>query len=230
MLLHASILKLFSLPYFCVWIFLLLTQYAKASPLLNTDDTAIVAAHHCQLESAIVSAKQADTAYQVNTACQLLKGVESSIAYSATDSHSTETTWSAQLKTVLKPMDRWGVATSLLFSQTQTVDGKQNDWFLNVPVEWAALNERVHVYSNIGYQHSADQPNLLRWSLATNFALTPKTSMSLEAFNQDRQAPLAQTVLHYTVIPDLFTLEASFGQRLDDFRQRFFGFGLSFTP
>ena len=53
MWLHASILKLYSIQCFCIWICMLLSQYAKADPLLNTDDADIVSAKHCQLESAV---------------------------------------------------------------------------------------------------------------------------------------------------------------------------------
>ncbi len=61
-----------------------------------------------------------------------------------------------------------------------------------------------------------------------DIGLTQNTGISLEFFNQDRQAPFTQAVIHH-VFSDVLSLEFSFG-RLQDFRQRWFGFGLSFTP
>ncbi len=162
MWLHASILKLYSIQCLYIWICVLLLQFAKARPLFNTEITPY---EHCQLESAIVPSNNAATSYQLNPACQLVKGVE------------------------------FGVS-----------------------------------HTNMGYPYSKQHADLLKWSAAVNDQLNSKMSFMLEAFNQHRKTPFFQSVVHYCIIPDLLTFEASFGQRMEAFRQRWFGFGLSFTP
>ena len=230
MWLHASILKFYSIQCICIWICILLSQFAKASPLLNTDDTEITPYGHCQLESAIVPSKNVGTSYQFNPACQLVKGVESGISYTENNQDSKNYSVYAQLKTVIKPMDSWGVASSLLVAQNKTATGDSVDWFLNMPFAWVLADTPIHLYSNVGYQYSKQHADLLKWSAAVNYQLNSKMSFTLEAFNQDQKNPFFQSVVHYSIIPDLLTFEASFGQRMEAFRQRWFGFGLSFTP
>jgi hypothetical protein len=55
---------------------MLLSQYAKADPLLNTDDADIVSAKHCQLESAVTRPSGSQASYQLNTACQFIEGLK----------------------------------------------------------------------------------------------------------------------------------------------------------
>ncbi|VTX94376.1 hypothetical protein [Acinetobacter ursingii] len=230
MWLHASILKLYSIQCFCIWICMLLSQYAKADPLLNTDDADIVSAKHCQLESAVTRPSGSQASYQLNTACQFIEGIESSISYTDQFVDAGKGQWSAQVKGVIQPMSQWGMAASLQISQQNEKDKESIQWFLNIPFSLVYLNNTLHIDSNIGYQYSPRNLNLLRWSLASNLALTPKTSVSVETYNQDQHAPLLQGAIHYSILPNILTFEASIGQRLNTFRERWFGFGLSFTP
>ncbi len=230
MWLHASILKMYSIQCFCIWICMLLSQYAKADPLLNTDDADIVSAKHCQLESAVTRSSGLQASYQLNTACQFIEGIESSISYTDQFVDAGKGQWSAQVKGVIQPMSQWGMAASLQISQQNEKDKESIQWFLNIPFSLVYLNNSLHIDSNIGYQYSPRNLNLLRWSLASNLALTPKTSVSVDTYNQDQHAPLLQSAIHYSILPNILTFEASIGQRLNTFRERWFGFGLSFTP
>jgi len=206
---------------------MLLSQYAKADPLLNTDDADIVSAKNCQLESAVTRPSGSQASYQLNTACQFIEGVESLISYTDQFVDAGKGQWSAQVKGVIQPMSQWGMAASLQISQQNEKDKESIQWFLNIPFSLVYLN---NIDSNIGYQYSPRNLNLLRWSLASNLALTPKTSVSVETYNQDQHAPLLQSAIHYSILPNILTFEASIGQRLNTFRERWFGFGLSFTP
>ncbi|MCU4482611.1 hypothetical protein [Acinetobacter ursingii] len=230
MWLHASILKLYSIQCFCIWICMLLSQYAKADPLLNTDDADIVSAKHCQLESAVTRSSGSQAGYQLNTACQFIEGIESSISYTDQFVDAGKGQWSAQVKGVIQPMSQWGMAASLQISQQNEKDKESIQWFFNIPFSLVYLNNSLHIDSNIGYQYSPRNLNLLRWSLASSLALTPKTSVSVETYNQDQHAPLLQSAIHYSILPNILTFDASIGQRLNTFRERWFGFGLSFTP
>ncbi len=209
---------------------MLLSQYAKADPLLNTDDADIVSAKNCQLESAVTRPSGSQASYQLNTACQFIEGVESLISYTDQFVDAGKGQWSAQVKGVIQPMSQWGMAASLQISQQNEKDKESIQWFLNIPFSLVYLNNSLHIDSNIGYQYSPRNLNLLRWSLASNLALTPKTSVSVETYNQDQHAPLLQSAIHYSILPNILTFEASIGQRLNTFRERWFGFGLSFTP
>lgn len=230
MWLHASLLKIYIIQGICIWICMLLSQYTKADPLLNTDDADIVSAQHCQLESAITRSSVSQTSYQLNTACQFIEGIESSISYTDQFVDTGKGQWSAQVKGVIQPMSQWGMAASLQIFQQTEKDKESIQWFFNIPFSLVYLNNYLRVDSNIGYQYSPRNLNLLRWSLASTLTLTPKTSVSVETYNQDQHAPLLQSALHYSIFPNLLTFEASIGQRLNTFRERWFGFGLSFTP
>ncbi|ENW92552.1 hypothetical protein [Acinetobacter dispersus] len=232
MFLHASIQWYGVISVFVLCGLFMLAQKSQADPLLNTDDASITTAHHCQLETSYSSFKAGARSYQVTPACNLDQNLEVSIGYHSTQDMDRVRGFSAQAKTVLKPLeDDWGIATSLMVSRDKPSEqGADLDWFLNVPISFHFLDQRLALHSNLGYQYAHDHTRQLRWGIASNYALTDRLGLSAEAYNQDRQAPFFQTAIHYSLIPNVLTLVAAYGDRLDAFRQRWFGFGLSFSP
>lgn len=229
MFFHASI-QWFAVLNIFVLSGLILTQKAKAGPLINTDDVSITAAQQCQLESTYSYNKDGTWSYQVVPACNLNQNLEVSLGYHSSKDQDQIHGFSAQAKTILKPMENnWGVASSLLLSRDDVKHhGRDLDWFLNVPVSFHFLEQRLQLDSNIGYQHADER--LLRWGIASTYAMTERLGLTLETYNQDRHTPFFQTAVQYSVIPNVLTLEASFGDRLSSLKQHWFGVGLSFTP
>ncbi|WP_038345506.1 hypothetical protein [Acinetobacter sp. A47] len=209
---------------------LLLTQKSKAGPLVNTDDISITNAQQCQLESTYTRNKDGSWAYQVIPACNLKDNLEISLGYHSSKDADQIHGFSAQAKTMLKPMENhWGIASSLLLSRDDvTHHGGKLDWFFNVPVSFEFLEQRLALDTNIGYQHADER--LVRWGVASTYNLTDRVGVTLETYNQDRQAPFYQAALQYSLIPNVLSLEASFGDRLRAEKQHWFGLGLSFTP
>jgi len=99
---------------------------------------------------------------------------------------------------------------------------------LNVPVSFQLLDQRLALDTNLGYQRADER--LVRWGIASTYTLTEHVGVTVETYNQDRQAPFFQTALQYSLIPNVLTLEASFGDRLHRLKQHWFGLGLSYTP
>jgi hypothetical protein len=211
---------------------LLLSQKSKADPLLNTDDASITAAQHCQLESSYTFLRGGASSYQITPACNLGQNFEVSLGYHATQDLDNVHGFSVQAKTVIKPMDNhWGLATSLMMSRDeQSAQHSDLDWFLNVPMSFNLIDNRLGLNTNIGYQYGQEHVGVIRWGIATNYSLSDRLGLSAETYNQDRQAPFFQAAVNYSLIPNILTLEASIGDRLHAFRQRWFGLGLSFTP
>ena len=90
--------------------------------------------------------------------------------------------------------------------------------FYNQPAWSKEQNEKTFgaCYTEYGHGH--------------NYTLQVSFKTSFETYNQDQHAPLLQSAIHYSILPNILTFEASIGQRLNTFRERWFGFGLSFTP
>lgn len=232
MFLHASIQWYYTLSVFLLCGVLLLAQKSKADPLLNTDDASITAAHHCQLESSYLFLKGGASSYQITPACNLGQNFEVSLGYHATQDLDNVHGFSVQAKTVLKPMsNHWGVATSLMLSRDEQSKQRSDlDWFFNVPMSFNLIDQRLGLNTNIGYPDGPDHVGLIRWGVATNYSLSDRFAISAETYNQDRQSPFVQAAVNYSLIPNILVLEASIGERLNAFRQRWFGLGLSFTP
>lgn len=209
---------------------LLLAQKSKAGPLINTDDVSITTAKHCQLESTYTRNKDGSWGYQVVPACNLNENLEISLGYHSSKDIDQIHGFSAQAKTILKPMENdWAVGSSLLLSRDDVLHhGGKLDWFFNVPVSFEFLDQRLAIDTNIGYQHADEQ--LVRWGVASTYNVTDRVGLILETYNQDRQAPFFQTAVQYSIIPNVLSLEASFGDRLHAEKQHWFGLGLSFTP
>lgn len=231
MFLHASIQWYCAISVFLLCGIAVLAQKSKADPLLNTDDASITAAHRCQLESAYSHSTSGTWSYQVTPACNFSENLEISVGYHASKDVDNVHGFSAQAKTVLKPMNQfWGIASSLMLSQDeQSQHSSDLDWFLNLPMSFN-LAPRLELDTNLGYQYAPDHSRLIRWGVATHYSLNDRWALSAETYNQDRDAPFFQTAVHYSLIPNIITLEATFGDRFNAFRQRWFGLGLSYTP
>ncbi|ENX57505.1 MULTISPECIES: hypothetical protein [Acinetobacter] len=208
---------------------LLLTQKSKAGPLINTDDVSITAAQQCQLESTYSYNKDGTWSYQVVPACNLNQNLEVSLGYHSSKDQDQIHGFSVQAKSILKPMENdWGVASSLQLSRDDVAHHGDLNWFLNVPVSFQLLDQRLALDTNLGYQQTDER--LVRWGIASTYTLTEHVGVTVETYNQDRQAPFFQTALQYSLIPNVLTLEASFGDRLHRLKQHWFGLGLSYTP
>lgn len=231
MFLHASIQWYCAISVLLLCGLFMLAQKSKADPLLNTDDASITTAYSCQLESAY-SSNNGVRSYQLTPACNVHSNLEISFGYHAIHDLDRVHGFSAQAKTVLKPIqNNWSAATSLMLTWDDLSERYSNlDWFLNVPVSFNFRDPRWGLNTNLGYQYTHDHRDLIRWGISTHYALTDRLGLSIETFNQDRQAPFIQTAMQYSLIPNILTLEAALGDRLHTFRQRWFGFGLSFTP
>nr|WP_314368542.1 hypothetical protein [uncultured Acinetobacter sp.] len=228
MFFHASIQWLAILNVF-ILCGLLLTQKSKAGPLINTDDVSITAAQQCQLESTFSYNKDGTRSYQVVPACNFNQNLEVSLGYHSSKDQYPIHGFSVQAKSILKPMENdWGVASSLQLSRDDVAHHGDLNLFLNVPISFQLLDQRLALDTNLGYQH-ADE-HLLRWGIASTYTVTEHVSVTFETYNQDHQAPFFQTALQYNLIPNVLTLEASFGDRLSRIKQHWFGLGLSYTP
>ncbi|ENW80784.1 hypothetical protein F909_02072 [Acinetobacter sp. ANC 3929] len=228
MFFHASI-QWFAVLNVFILCGLLFTQESKAGPLINTDDVSITTAQHCQLESTYRYNKDRTWSYQVVPACNLTQNLEVSLGYHSSKDIDQIHGFSAQAKSILKPMDNdWGVASSLLLSRDDVLHhGGDLDWFFNVPVSFQLLDQRLALDTNVGYQHADER--LLRWGVASTYTVSERVGLTLETYNQDRQAPFFQTAVQYSLIPNILTLEASFGDRLHRLKQHWFGLGISYT-
>ncbi|MCX5468667.1 hypothetical protein [Acinetobacter nematophilus] len=231
MFLHASIQWYCAISVFLLCGIVVLAQKSKADPLLNTDDASITAAHRCQLESAYSHSTAGTWSYQVAPACNFAENLELSVGYHASKDIDNVHGFSAQAKTVLKPMGHfWGIASSLMLSQDdQSQHFSDLDWFLNLPMSFN-LSPHLAVDTNLGYQYAHDHSHLIRWGIATHYSLNDRWVLNAETYNQDRDSPFFQTAAHYSLIPNILTFEATFGDRFNAFRQRWFGLGLSYTP
>lgn len=207
----------------------LLPPKGLAGPLINTDDVSIVDSQKCQLESTYIYNKDGAWSYQIVPACNLNHNLEVSLGYHSSKDQDQIHGFSVQAKSILKPMvNDWGVASSLQLSRDDVAQHSDLNWFLNVPVSFQLLEQRLALDTNLGYQHAEDR--LVRWGVASTYTMTEHVAVTIETYNQDRQAPFFQTAVQYSLIPNVLTLEASFGDRLHRLKQHWFGFGLSYTP
>jgi hypothetical protein len=61
--------------------------------------------------------------------------------------------FSVQAKSILRPMENdWGVASSLQLSRDDVAHHGDLNWFLNVPVSFQLLDQRLALDTNLGYQ------------------------------------------------------------------------------
>ena len=217
-----------NLGYLAIIMGFISSQSIYAGPLVNTDDATIIDQNHCEIDSSYINPKLSDSTYSLDLTCTVIPNLESKIGFSRLSHNTQERVWTGELKTVVKPLDTWGVASSLSASHNHYEDEKSNwDWFFNVPITYVVNND-LSIDVNVGYEHSDSESNLVRWGTAGTYQINEKFAVVLESYNLDKSKPFYQAVIQHELVPDVFTLEASVGDRFKSFNERWVGLGVNF--
>ena len=88
------------------------------------------------------------------------------------------------------------------------------------------------MHMSLGWlRDKATRDDKATWGLGTEVKLTRRVTGILEAFGDQCSQPYVQTGLRYTVSPDLFQLDLTFGQQHHGTADaRWVSFGLRYTP
>ncbi|WP_256079370.1 hypothetical protein [Massilia sp. YIM B04103] len=205
---------------------------AQAARPMAADDASILDAGHCQLES-WSQRTSAQTEFWAMPACrvgswELGAGTgrlqEREGAQARTRSHML------QAKTLFRPLstNSWG-AGLVLAEQFHSGDHGQGDLSLNLPISFSFQGDAVLLHANAGWlrERTAHRGGAT-WALGAEFAVTPKTALTLESFGSRFGHSYVQAGVRHTLIQDRLDIDASYGERLGwRGKERIFAIGLT---
>lgn len=211
---------------------------AHAARPFMTDDARITTAESCQLESWTRQYRDRNENW-VLPACNLTGNFEITAGagrfHADGQTHSTDQV--LQGKTLLRPLETnswgWGVAFGVVrHAGSQAGSNNPGSRYIYLPLSWSMHDDQVVVHANLGWTHERQsQKNLTSWGLGAEYWVHPKVMLIAETFGDDRQKPLVQTGLRFSVIPGLLQIDATRGaQPHGHAHTRWTSFGLRYTP
>lgn len=217
-----------------------LSTVAHAARPMNTDDARIVDPKACQLESWVKHPK-GHTEFWAQPACNFTGNLELTVG-GALNREDSRTRGSAQMlqgKTLFKNLESngwgWGLAAGMSRDPRREAGGG-HDMYAYVPVSWSLADDKVVLHTNLGWlREQGTRSHHLTWGLGSETQLQERTWLIAETYGQGSGKPFMQVGVRYWLVPDRVQVDATYGNRMGEGRQRWFSLGLrlltpSFLP
>lgn len=221
-----------------IFLWLWVSDVQAARPLV-TDDARLTNAHACQLET-WVRLYQGGNELWALPACNLGENFEvtlgGGIYHDQAQSYRTED-WMLQFKTLFKPLETngwgWGLAVGrVMHPDIQPGPNQLGNTYFYVPVSFSYLQDALIVHVNVGMLRDRQEArNKATIGVGSEFKLTDHMRGIAEVFGDQTQNPFYQVGLRYSLIPELFQIDGTFGQQVNGSQQsQWISIGLRWTP
>ncbi|MDO8280667.1 MAG: hypothetical protein Q8K31_01990 [Burkholderiaceae bacterium] len=210
---------------------------AFAAPLV-TDDAGLTTAGSCQLESWTRTTKSS-TEVTTQLSCNPTGNFEVTLGQirARNRGEAGTTDHVLQVKTVFKELtpDGWGwglAAGRIRHPASAPGPNAFGNTFFYVPLSFSTHKDKVNVHVNLGGMKDKDtQEKRMTWGVGAEIKASPHILLMAETFGDNKTRPYWQAGARYSVIPDLFQIDATMGQQFTGPRSgRWISFGLRFTP
>jgi hypothetical protein len=203
-----------------------------------TDDARLTTAGSCQLES-WVRLYEASSEFWALPACNPGSNLEITLGggrASYTGAHTTDD-YVLQVKTLFKPLVArgwgWGLAVGRVeHPEIAPGPNQLGTTYAYLPFSASLAEDRFFLHANVGWlRDKASQQDRNTWGLGGEYYPQPRLAVIAESFGDDKGRPYWQAGLRYSIIPDLFQVDATTGQQQGgDSASRWLSFGLRWTP
>ncbi len=223
------------LPVFMLFV---LFQHAHAARPFMTDDARLTTAGSCQLES-WSRFYRSKTELWALPACNPTGNFELTVGGDQSRATGEPRTGDlvVQGKSLFREMTSggwgWGLAVGTTHhpSSTSGPNGLGNH-YAYLPISISTLNDRVIVHTNVGLlRDKASHQDRKTYGIGAEIAATSRLLLIAETFGDHTARPYWQTGVRYSVIPNLFQVDATIGQQFNGPSSgRWLSFGLRYTP
>jgi hypothetical protein len=230
---HQRLIKILS----CIGLAMLCLPAKAARPFV-TDDARLTNAGNCQLESWSRIYHESREVWAL-PACNPTGNLEFTFGGGGAHENATSATsdFIFQAKTLLKPLetDGWGVglaAGTVRHPSIKPGPNQMGNTYAYIPFSASFLEDALIAHSNLGWLHDKEtQQDVMTWGLGSEIQLSSRLLGILEVFGDERARPYWQTGLRYSIIPNLFQVDATIGRQFDGVEQhRWISFGIRYTP
>jgi hypothetical protein len=211
---------------------------ARAARPFITDDARLATAGSCQLES-WVRAYPGSNEFWALPACNPTGNLEITLGgmMAHVNDESPTRDYVLQFKTLFKPLQTngWGVGLAvgtLHHPETRPGPNQLGNAYAYLPLSASFNDDKIILHSNFGWlRDNASSQDYLTWGLGAEIQTGTRLLLIAESFGDDRSRPFWQTGLRFSVIPNLFQIDATTGQQWGGGSSgRWISFGLRWTP
>lgn len=202
---------------------------------LTTDDAAILAAKHCQVEAWIDRGHDATTGWFV-PACNFGFDTELQLGVARTRAGGEARFSEAyfQAKRILREMtdpEPWGVGLVVGVTKrplNETHRGWQNPYVL-VPFTQLICNTPLTFHANVGWARDREaRRDLTLWGAALEAAITDRLTLLGEAYGQNAEKPFVRIGGRWTAIKDRLDVDLTWvGRPGGTSQERFLSLGVT---
>lgn len=211
---------------------------ALAARPFITDDARLTTGGSCQLESWLRIYPDSQEVWAL-PACNLSGNLEVTVGGGRAkfEGGSATNDYVFQAKTLFRPLEvngwGWGLAAGTIRHPEITPGPNMlGNSFAYIPISVSLNDDKLIVHANLGWlKDKASGLDSTSWGVGGEFKLHPKLLGIAETYGDNRGMSYGQVGVRYSVIPDLFQVDASFGQQLSGpGESHWLSFGLRYTP
>ncbi len=223
------------------WLFsiaLIVCTDAFAARPFVTDDARLTTDESCQLESWTRLYKNSTEIWAL-PACNLGGNFEFTAGSGMAKISETGSSrdYVVQVKTLFRDLtpNGWGWGLAVGRVNHPSISPGPNlleNSYVYIPISISTNNDQVIYHTNIGWlRDKATNENRSTYGFGAEIKLTSRMHLIAEAFGDNKSSPYWQTGARYSVIPNLFQIDATIGQQFNnDTSTRWISFGIRYTP
>lgn len=219
----------------CIMIY---AQPAWSARPFVTDDARLTTAGSCQLES-WTRVYSNSTEFWALPACNPTGNLELTVGggYSMYSDIKDSADYVIQAKTLFKTLETngWGIGFAIgkVYHPAITPSANQlGNTYAYIPFSASFNDNKVVMHINMGALHDrASNKDKMTWGIGGEFKATSRLMGILEAYGDNQSSPFAQAGVRYSVIPNLFQVDATLGRQLNGVNEsQWISFGVRITP
>lgn len=216
----------------------IIPSLAWAARPFVTDDARLTTGGSCQLESWMRVYPDSHELWAL-PACNPMGNLELTFGGGRTKPHGAQATndYVLQAKTLFRPLDRngwgWGLAVGTIrHPKINPGPNMLGNTYAYIPLSVSLMDDAVIVHANLGWlKDKASGLNSASWGIGGEFKFFPNMLGIAETYGDNRGKSYGQLGVRYSVIPDLFQVDATVGHQLSgEGNSHWVSFGIRYTP
>lgn len=217
---------------------LVIPSFAFAARPFVTDDARLTTGGSCQLESWMRIYPDSRELWAL-PACNPTGNLEFTFGGGRAKNEGEKATndYVFQMKTLFRPLETnswgWGLAVGTIrHPENNPGPNMLGNTYAYIPLSASFNDDKIIIHTNLGWlKDKASGLNSTSWGIGGEFKLHQKLLGIAETYGDDRGSSYGQVGVRYSVIPDLFQVDATFGQQLSGpGERRWVSFGIRYTP
>ena len=220
------------------FLLLFISLQAFAARPFVTDDARLTNAESCQVE-AWTRVYQHSHELWALPACNPWGSFELTFGGSLAkaDGQSATLDSAIQVKTLFRELktNDWGIGLAvgkISHSDLNPGPSQYGNTYGYIPASLSLSDDAIILHANLGLLHDKQsKQNNMTWGLGSEIKIKPNLLGIAEVYGDNRSNPYLQVGFRYSVIPNLFQIDSTYGQQINgDSELKWISLGLRYTP